>query len=563
VQWLDLDACFGRAPFEWDHAAFPNPKEITDALSEKQRCVVRISDVNLPIKSDHIQYQEAKKARYFIRTLNGQDDWVGTCWPGQASWLDFLNLSASHWWGSKYYYGEGRDFTTNNTFYWNDMNEPAVTGAMDHTFPKDGRHINGLEIRQTHSIYGLCQAAASSKGEMERDVRIGQKRKRPFVLTQSWFAGAQKYAFAWTGDNSPSWDHLQKSLSEIVVCGLNSMPFIGSDVGGYGGNPSDELEVRWQQAATWTYPFYRSHSEIGTKRREPWMFESPTRERVTKAIKDRYLTLAYRYTQSVFRTRIGHGPLAPLWLEWPEVDAYHDNEREFLFGDSIVVAPVVDKGATQIHVLKPPGVWYCFWSGDIIKGDVTRNVTLDDIPVLLRGGKIIPLYETPGDSSLLTLTTPITLRIATDEQGHASGSLYLDDGVSFDFEGGEFLERNFTYDKGVLRSKKGNTKERKVPSLLENNYITSLEFYLVKPDGTSEVRIIRGLHLLVRDEWEWRESSSIGGSSEARHHSIVVVVSIACTVAVSLVILGVVIGIMTQKKRKDAELLTGAAPSYT
>jgi alpha 1,3-glucosidase len=506
VQWLDLDHCKGKAPFEWDVKTFPNPKEITDLLATKNRYLVRISDINLPTWEDHIQYQEAKHLRLYMRQLNGKDDYFGSSWPGRCCFVDFMNETASTWYSSKHHYGEGRDFTTNNTFYWNDVNEPSIGGDMDYTFAKDLRHINGLEIRETHNMYGMTQAVSTATGELERDQVIGQPKRRPFVLTRSWFAGVQRWAFAWTGDCMSSFDTLRTSVAMVLVSGLCSHPFVGADVGGFGYNLTEDLMVRWTRASAWVYPFMRSHSPIDAPRREPWVWPKETNERVVTAIMERYLLLAVWYTASVYRHRSGYGPVVPLWVEWPEIEAFHDEDERVLVAGSLLVQPVLRVNQTEIKVIKPPGVWYDFFKGDNMKADFTRNVTMDDIVVHVRGGKILPLFKTPVDSSLNTLPTPLSLLIACDEGGHAAGGVYLDDGISFEYEKGGFVERNFTWENGVLRCLKGNPQEGDIPDLVYDNIIANLDIYQVRPDGTTEVTHITGLQLLLREEWEWSEA---------------------------------------------------------
>jgi alpha 1,3-glucosidase len=558
VFWLDVDHCRFTAPFEWDHTRFPNPKAITDTLAASKRYLVRISDINLPVNAEHIQYQEAHKARYFMRLANGKDDFVGKCWPGDSSWLDLLNHSAADWYSSKHWYGEGRDFTTPNTFYWNDMNEPSIGSHMEGTIPKDARHINGLEARETHSTYGLMQTYATSRGELTRDTHAGGTRKRSFVLSRSWFAGSQRYAWAWTGDNFHTWLCAPQSLSMILVAGLNSFPFIGADLGGFSGSHpgNEELFVRWWQLGAWTYPFYRSHASRKVPRREPWLFPPSSYKRLVKSITDRYRLFGVWYTHGVYATRIGRSPVVPLWFEFPLIEAYHDLESVALVADSLLVVPVLTENATHVDVPKPPGVWYDFVSGEALAKELRKPVTLDDIPVYIRGGRIVPLYNTPGEVSIHTVTTPLTLVIAGDDNGRAHGSLYLDDGVSFSFEEGTFVERNFTYDQGTLNWVKGNRMEKHIPDFLLDAIVSNLDIYTMNPDGTSEVRHISGLKLKVCEEWKYvvpksESGLNIGGG---RGRSVLAIVSIFCGSVIVIVILSTVTVVMRRRVRDEQSL---------
>jgi alpha 1,3-glucosidase len=364
-----------------------------------------------------------------------------------------------------------------------------------------------MEIRETHSVYGLLQTIATYKGELNRDIKIGGTPKRPFVLTRSFYAGSQRYAWSWTGDNRAEWGQLRNSLAMVMVLGLNSMPFTGEDLGA-GGDPPQDLLVRWYQMGTWVYPFMRSHCGDGAKHREPWVFPSPTMEQLNKTISNRYVLTGLWYTHSVYATRNGRSPIVPLWLEWPEVDGLHDIDNEGLLGDSLLVAPVTIENATSVRITKPPGVWYNFWNGDVLREDVNVSVTMDDVPVFVRGGRIVPLYRKHGETTFRTIVTPLTLLIAVDGSGEAEGSIYLDDGETFGFEEGKYVHRNFTFSKGVLSCKKGDTSEKEIPVFLRDNIVSDIEIYRLRPDGSSEVDHIEGLHLKLCEEWKWSETSA-------------------------------------------------------
>jgi alpha 1,3-glucosidase len=548
VMWLDIDHLKGRAPFEYDHEKFPHPEKITNTLAAKQRTLVRINDCHLPVWADHIQYQEALKARYFVRLANGKDDWQATCWPGLSSWPDFLNETVRDWYATKLHYGEGRDFMTNNTFIWNDMNEVATFSSMEKTFPKDGKHLNGLECRETHSIYGLTQTAATFKGLLTRDTHIGNEARRPFVLSRGYFAGSQRYTWVWTGDNSVHWEHLRYSIPMTVISGLVGMPFIGEDIGGFmGGDPTEELEVRWYQLACWIYPFFRNHCSIRSKRREPFLYKGITYERILKAIKYRYTLLAVWYTHSIHALRHGRSPIVPLWYEWPEIESFHENDEEALLADSLLVVPVLNTGAGHVHVVRPPGIWYDLYSGDRLPEVFDRPVTMDETPVYLRGGRIVPLYETPGDVTFNTITSPLTLLIGGDENARAEGFIYLDDGVSYQYEKGVFLHRKFTLENGVVKSTKVDSKETTVPALLENCIVTAITVYLAKPDGTTQVVRVKGLNLKLAEEWSY--SIRIGASARIEDKGVIMVIGI---VVGAVVVVTVVVALLL-KRKKDSD----------
>jgi alpha 1,3-glucosidase len=513
--------------------------------------VIRNNDIYLPIWADCIQYDEAKKREYFVREPNGKDDYIGYCWPGNVSYIDLLNTDVMDWYSTLHNYGQGKDFTTPNTWFWNDMNEPSSFHSIDGTFPKDVRHLNGLELRETHSIYGMLQSAGTYEGFLNRDPHIGQPAKRPFSLSRAWWAGSQRYAWVWSGDNTADWPYLRHSIANTLVSGMNGMAFIGSDTGGYFNSVSAELMVRWCQVACWTYPFFRTHCTNSVPHREPWCFTGDAYTQICDAIKQRYKLLAVWYTHSVHTLKTGRSPVVPLFFEWPEIDSFHDNDHDVLLGGCLLICPVLSSGATSVNVSIPPGLWYDFYNGTVVRGDFAKSVTMWDVPVFVRGGRIIPLYDTPSEGTFRTMSTPLTLLIAGDERGGSEGYFYMDDGLSYAYENGEYIHRRFRLENGILRSEKVNGEsERAVPPALEHAYISAFTFYLMKPDGSVNVTQVTGLELSLKDEWTWRVYECIGGEySKSSGNGRLKVISLVIGLVTGIFLVSVFIGILVRRMK--------------
>ena len=145
------------------------------------------------------------------------------------------------------------------------MNEPSVFNGPEVSMPKDATSIAGVEHREWHNLYGFYQQMATSRGLVERHA---DQNERPFVLSRAYFAGSQRYGAMWTGDNEAKWGHLAIATPMLLTQGIAGFAFSGADVGGFFGNPSTELLVRWYQAAAYQ-PFFRAHAHLETKRREP------------------------------------------------------------------------------------------------------------------------------------------------------------------------------------------------------------------------------------------------------------------------------------------------------
>jgi alpha 1,3-glucosidase len=544
VIWLDQNHLKGQGPWEWNLSSFPDPKRMADLLWEKKRHVVRTCDCHLPTWPDHIQYQEAKKNGFLIKNVNGSD-WEAVCWPGRSSWPDLWNTRVMEWLATWHYYGRGIDITTPNMWFWNDMNEISSEQAFETTVPKDGRIMDGYEVREVHSLYGLSQVAATYKGLQKRDELAGLPRQRPWVLSRAWFAGSAKYTWVWTGDNSCRWNHLANSIAMTTVAGLTGMPFIGEDLGGFKQSVGPEMMARWCQLGAWIYPFYRNHCSDTSAWREPWEFVNETYTQIINAINDRYMLLGVWYTHSIYTLKNGRSPVVPLWYEWPEVDAFHDNAREVLLGDAFLVVPVVDQGAKSVTIAKPPGVWYDLWQGKTVEDGEVVNVTMFDTPVYLRGGRIVPLYRTPGDGATATIVTPLTLVVAGSEGAEAEGSIYLDDGIGFAYENGEFIHRRFALKNGVLSASRLSPLEKKAPAFLRDCLIENLTYYQIMPDKSVHVSHLH-VNLKLVDEWSMNLTQGDGyvvlGSKNKEEGGLgYVFVAIGLVIVAMAVVVGVIV----------------------
>ena len=273
--------------------------------------------------------------------------------------------------------------------------------------------------------------------------------------SRSAYAGSQRYAAIWTGDNTADWGHLEASIPMCLSLSVAGMAFCGADVGGFFGNPDGELFVRWYQAAAFQ-PFFRSHAHIDTKRREPWLYSAGEMSLIRAAIRARYGLLPLWYTLFYEAEQSGVPPMRPLWYEFPGDEASYAREGSHMVGESLLVAPVLHKGSTSVDVYFPGNtVWYDYWNHEKMEvfGVRTIPAPYEKVPVFIRGGRIIPIRERIRRSSALMHEDPITLIVAPDKEGKASGTLYLDDGKSFEYQSGAKLYMQFTYDNGKLESK--------------------------------------------------------------------------------------------------------------
>jgi alpha-glucosidase len=266
--------------------------------------------------------------------------------------------------------------------------------------------------------------------------------ERPFVLTRATYAGAQRYAALWPGDNVSTWTALQGTIPLLQSLGLAGMPFVGSDIGGFADNATAELYTRWLQVGVF-YPFMRTHTTFGTDDQEPWSYGVAHEILNRAAIELRYQLLPEIYNVMHQASETGIPAFRPLFLEFPLDGRTWDQDDQFMFGSDLLVAPVLRPEERQRGVYLPAGTWFDFWTGRAEAGgrDISVPVTLSSIPIYVRGGAFIfrqPVVQNTGEMR------GQPLRVAVYPAASSTATLYEDDGESLKYKAGEFALRRFT-----------------------------------------------------------------------------------------------------------------------
>ncbi|XP_014253247.1 neutral alpha-glucosidase AB [Cimex lectularius] len=429
--WLDIEHTDSKKYFTWDQFKFSNPVEMQQNLTARGRKLVVIIDPHIKRDESYFLHNDATSNGYYVKNQDGTD-YEGWCWPGSSSYLDFLNPQVREYYASRYnlqnYVG-----STENLHIWNDMNEPSVFNGPEVTMPKDKVHHGGWEHREIHNVYSLLHVSTGYEGMLRRSAILNiEETQRPFMLTRSAFAGSQRFSAIWTGDNAAEWAHLRASLPMCLSLAVAGMSFCGADVGGFFQNPDRELFARWYQAATFL-PFFRAHSHIETKRREPWSFDEEVTSIIRDALRTRYNFLPLWYTLFHENNKTGMPVIRPLWVEYPEDAQTFDIDDEFLVGHSLLVKPAFSPGTSQVQVYFPGEntVWYDIDNHEqFTSGTANVPAPFTKVPVYYRGGAIIPKKMRVRRSSQLMHNDPFTIIVALDNNKKASGHLYLDDGTS-------------------------------------------------------------------------------------------------------------------------------------
>lgn len=460
VMWLDIGHTDGMRYFTWDEKLFPNPCVLRDDIAAKGRRLVTIVDPHVKKDESYDFYVRAKNDDLFVKTAD-TSMFIGACWPGESGYIDFTHEPAQSLWSEQFDSKRYPHFSS-AIHIWNDMNEPSVFDGPERTLQKDLLHFGNVEHRHVHNVYGHFMIKATHKG-----IRAGHGGNlRPFILTRSFFAGSHRYAAVWTGDNTADWSHLKASIRMNLSLQLCGVSMSGADVGGFFGNPDGELSTRWYQAAAFQ-PFFRGHSCEGTNRREPWLFGEPYTSHIADAIFTRYQFLPYWYTllaassvgvRAGFSTEDIAPPMRPVWWEFPK-SAKETNEVQWMVGKGLLVAPVVESGATRQFVDLPDGtLWYDLKHPrtpgcKVNTGRVEVDVELGRMVVFQRGGTILPTAGHIGRSTEAGVgENGLTVLVALDENGYSTGKVYIDDGKSYNFENGEYALCEMSLENRVLQS---------------------------------------------------------------------------------------------------------------
>ncbi|OIL25916.1 alpha-glucosidase, partial [Oenococcus oeni] len=429
VLYLDIDYMDGYRVFTWDQQKFPNHEKMLDRLKGQGYKIVTIIDPGVKKDKGYSIYDQGLKNNYFATDRDGIP-YVNRVWPGKALYPDFSNQAVRHWWA------ENQKILVNHGVagVWNDMNEPAsFDGPLpdDVQFNNDGRLTDHREI---HNVYGHYMSKATYEG-----IKTATN-KRPFVITRASYAGTQKYATVWTGDNQSLWEHLRMSLPMLMNLGISGFAFCGTDVGGFGFDCTPELLSRWVQVGAFT-ALFRNHSSASMRDQEPWAFDEKTESINRKYIKLRYRLLPYFYDIMHDEETTGLPMIRPLLLDYQNDENVYGINDEFMSGSNILVAPVVEQGKTARMVYLPKGNrWIDYWTKAVFDGGqyIVKNAPLDVCPIYVKEGGIIPMYPAQnyvGEKKISQLTLDI---YPFTGKGESCYEHYQDDGESFDYRSGSY-----------------------------------------------------------------------------------------------------------------------------
>jgi alpha-glucosidase len=452
VIWLDIDYQDRNRPFTTNPTTFPDLPGLARGLRQQGLRLVAITDLHIAAAPDqgYVPYDSGVAGDHFLKRPDGSL-YIGRVWPGPSVFPDFTRRDTRAWWGTLY-----RNFVAAGIAgFWNDMNEPSVFDTPTKTLPLDTQHriaepgfIPRLATHsEIHNVYGMLNSRATYEG-----LRLLEPNERPFVMTRASYAGGQRYAATWTGDNSSTWNHLKLSIPMLLNLGMSGFAYSGADVGGFIGAPSPELMTRWIEIAAFM-PIFRAHSEKGTPAKEPWL-DGPQHTRIRRQfIEQRYRLMPYLYALADENARTGAPLMRPLFYEFPDaLDSPCEQPTAFLLGDRMLIAPPPDLESPQPYkICLPAGRWYDYWTGAPVPQAITVTPALDRLPVFVREGAILPTQPLVQSTSQ-TPQGPLSLDVYPRDDwsrgsgdvpsGGCRGTIYADDGHSMAYTQQDYLRQN-------------------------------------------------------------------------------------------------------------------------
>lgn len=466
--YLDIDYMEGFRCFTWNKEYFPDPKRMVKELADDGFKTVVIIDPGIKVDKDYSVFQEALENDYFCKRADGPY-MKGKVWPGECYFPDFTKKKVRDWW-SDLYKELIEDIGVKGV--WNDMNEPAVMEVPNKTFPDDVRHDydgNPCSHRKAHNIYGMQMARATYQG-----VKKYVYPKRPFVITRAAYSGTQRYTSTWTGDNVATWEHLWIANIQAQRLAMSGFSFAGSDIGGFAEQPQGELFTRWIQLGVF-HPFCRVHSSGEHGNQEPWAFDEDVTNIVRKFIELRYQLLPYLYT--TFWKYVDEGiPMLKSLVLFDQDDIHtHYRTDEFVFGDKILVCPILEANSRGRRMFLPRGNWYNFWTNEFVKGgkELWVDADIDSMPIFIKEGAIIPKYPVQqyvGEKIIEQVTLEVYYKEGKEE------SLLFDDAHDgYDYTKGRYSLRTFKLN--------GKSNELIIQQHKEGKYITSYDTFMLKFHG--------------------------------------------------------------------------------
>lgn len=427
--YLDIDYMERYKDFTVNKETFPDFADFVKKMREKHIHLVPIIDAGVKIEDGYDTYEEGRKNGYFCKEADGED-FVAGVWPGRVHFPDVLNEDARRWFGHGYkvLLDAGIDG------FWNDMNEPAIFYSEKHlkeVFDKiDDYKGKNLDIQSFFEFKGMVDGVANNLGDYERFYHRATQPdgeavvrhdhvhnlygfnmtraasesfkelapdKDILMFSRASYIGMHRYGGIWTGDNHAWWSHILLSLKMLPSLNMCGFMYVGSDVGGFNDNTTEELLMRWMGLAVFV-PLMRNHAAAGTRYQELYRFTDT--DTFKNIVTMRYALIPYLW--EAYRKAVEQDTLMyrPLGFEHPEDKVAVATEDQLYVGEDIMICPVYTQNAVGRYVYLPePMTMVRMKSADEYElekyeaGHYFVEIPAQEIVFFIRDGHRIPLYK--------------------------------------------------------------------------------------------------------------------------------------------------------------------------
>jgi oligosaccharide 4-alpha-D-glucosyltransferase len=407
--------------------AWPNPKKM---IADFRRNGINTILITEPFVVKSSLNYNASKPFHAVDSL-GKPYLLKDFYFGEAGLIDIFRKDAQQWFWNKH----KPQMNNGVEAWWGDLGEPEKHPSNLYHNLKDLGLKRLFKADEVHNLYGHTWTKMLYNYYAKE-----YPNKRLFSLNRSGFAGSQRYGiFPWTGDVSRSWSGLRSQLQVLLGMSMSGVPYVHSDAGGFaGGDGDNELYIRWLQMAAFT-PIFRPHgTALYDIDKNAFSFPSEavlidTPFGITKSIIHmRYQLLPYNYTLAYEQAKYGKPLIAPLYYHFPNDTIAVQVEDEFMWGESILVAPILQKGSTIRKVYLPQGKWFGNAS-KMYQGNqwIETDTDFKTIPIFFHEGAIVPVQaDADGNTGQLKNNFLSFTYIPSTKQ--TSYILYSDDGISKD-----------------------------------------------------------------------------------------------------------------------------------
>ena len=410
---MDIDYMDRFIDFTVNEKNFPDLKAFSEEMGNEGIHLVPIVDAGIKVEPGNAVYESGVKGGHFCRNKEG-GLFRACVWPGMTHFPDFLNPETRRWFGDQYKFYTDRGIEG----FWNDMNEPAIFYSeyakgpgklnmiLNMLFPKQRKEKQARDLVRdyqsffhnaggrrychydVHNLYGYLMTRASSEG-------LQKLLDHRFLLfSRSSYIGAGRYGGVWTGDNTSCWEHLKLNLRHMPSLNMCGFLYSGADTGGFIGDTSRELLLRWLAVSAFT-PLMRNHTGNFTKNQEAYQFGDT--EDFRSIISLRYRLLPYIYSEYMKAALTSDMYIKPLAFLFPEDEQAKPIEDQLIVGGSIMIPPIIKEGTTERTVYLPEDMTQVVYDGTdfvctpVRKGTVTVKARLHEVVFFILKDKLLEL----------------------------------------------------------------------------------------------------------------------------------------------------------------------------